>query len=264
VYLYTHLYAVNTDMDGLIGSHHCDTLGMNTPAHACISHLPNELLSEIFSQALDTNIYASNKLVHDGFRSYLMGVCRRWRDIVLSSPSFWTNYDVSVTQDAEYDSDDDPDVLPVPESLLEQILTKIDRCLSRSQQHPLNVKISIGFYAEDDDPLLLLFCSLSNRWRKLHIDCSSSNFPQEMVETLQGSLPALQDIGILGGTYYNGPEDLMKHAQSTWTFKCISPDFLGSPPAECIQDATMSLCTSSLNYLQDTRRLRRLKVPIGD
>ena len=56
---------------------------------AAINHLPTEILLFIFDLDVHSNPYPG--------RNYeLAAVCRRWRDVVLDSPSLWTTIHVTI------------------------------------------------------------------------------------------------------------------------------------------------------------------------
>jgi len=132
-----------------------DDLGPTT-----INRLPPELLSQIFTLCIQDPKYPEKPLHR------IVGVSRRWRDVVWNNPSFWTS--IKVTQ------------IQCKKSLKKQ--------LERSRKAFLDIWIGDWDYNEKDDALdkpraLLAAIFLhANRWRSLTIDTDSMS--TEFVESI--------------------------------------------------------------------------------
>ena len=118
-----------------------------------IGRLPDELLSYIYSLAMSSWNGALEDTYSDDYqaRMDLAMVSRRWRDIILNTPKFWTTIEVDPT-------------LPPPVTHLE-----------RNRNAPLNVVIRYPRVEHDDREIEQFLQSLSclissaHRWRSLVI-----------------------------------------------------------------------------------------------
>ena len=135
---------------------------------APIDRLPNELLVRILKLS-----------IHESCLE-LAGVSRRWRDVVLHSPSLWTT--IRVTKSMS--------------------LLKLKTHVSKSSELPLDIEIQLW-----TEPLLntvldvLIPCA--HRWRSLVIQCSGCSLIKNMLTTMGcTAYPSLTHLSIrnIGGS----------------------------------------------------------------
>ena len=116
---------------------------------AAINSLPTERL--LFILDLDTNTVHRDYLKR---KQELAGICRRWRDIILGSPLFWTTIHVAKSNSSS-------------------ILTHLER----SRGAPLDIPIQVTPWARlkilTIVPSLDIVTSCAHRWRSLLIDSDS-------------------------------------------------------------------------------------------
>ncbi|KAJ7845575.1 hypothetical protein B0H13DRAFT_2095143, partial [Mycena leptocephala] len=140
--------------------------------------LPPEILAEIFIHCLPTvQEFVTPDLTTTPL--ILCGICRRWRDVALSTPKLWTSLHV---QFSAYET--------------------VDFCqmwLSRARGAPLALSLEDDYWytsapAAFTDPLLTSIVGLSQQWQKLALgiggDLVNSILP------LQGTFPLLEKFSI--------------------------------------------------------------------
>ncbi|KAJ7148926.1 hypothetical protein C8R43DRAFT_1007669 [Mycena crocata] len=126
-----------------------------------IDRLPNELLSTIFISAIEQHCHdESNPFTTSP--TTISHICRRWRQVALSTGSLWTNI-----------------VLTFPTS--NEQLTRTLTWLGRSKTYPLDILMDFrdqewdweedthGFRWEDMEAVLRLLLPFSPRWRTIEL-----------------------------------------------------------------------------------------------
>jgi len=140
-----------------------------------IRSLPSELLELIF-----THIYTQNseKLCHLYHIPAVSQVCRKWRDVALSTPSMWC--DITL----------EPQALRLPPVVPRwkwrkpsECLVPLDLRIDRTRQHPLRVHISVSEVEHTTHPQFLKLLATSDRWTAVTI--MSLSFPSAIGKTLQ-------------------------------------------------------------------------------
>ncbi|KIK58222.1 hypothetical protein GYMLUDRAFT_171486, partial [Collybiopsis luxurians FD-317 M1] len=101
-----------------------------------IHRLPNELLLRAFRFACHQN-NLEVKIV-DAFS--VAAVCHRWRELAISCPALWSNFEVWIPS-GDPESED--------ESNVEHVQKRLDIFLSRSKAHPLTVTITASVPHEE-------------------------------------------------------------------------------------------------------------------
>ncbi|THU96894.1 hypothetical protein K435DRAFT_82603 [Dendrothele bispora CBS 962.96] len=136
--------------------------------------VPDDVLSEIFMHCLPETYNATRSLSE---APLLLGqVCRRWREVSLSTPRLWTSLHIVIPTDA------DPDVLC---SILESRRKGVEAWLGRSGVLPLSIsiysKFSSGCRRHPETiacirRLMDSFTRLSSRWRDVELRLSNECF----------------------------------------------------------------------------------------
>ncbi|KAL0570084.1 hypothetical protein V5O48_011878 [Marasmius crinis-equi] len=150
------------------------------PIHA----MPSEILTMIFGYLCEENVLSTNKA--PGAVQHLSMVCGRWRDIVDSAPSLWSNIRIdfrSWTKDF-------------------QCLTEMtERFLKKSGNHPL--RLSFLFPAGDLSegregayPALHSLVANCERWKSLSLRVAPAHFPSDIFRPVRGRLPLLTSLSL--------------------------------------------------------------------
>ncbi|KZP14990.1 hypothetical protein FIBSPDRAFT_833602, partial [Athelia psychrophila] len=166
---------------------------------AVLSHLrriPAEIMAEIFIHSLPKFPFKFSP--HDP-PFVLERVCKRWKDIVRSTPAMWSCISVD-TQKQRQDSN----------------LQIISTCLARSAAHPLLISFKSQLFDDDDDDdasdthseqVLALLTAQCERWHTVHIE-----LPWRLVDRLlvvKGRIPLLHDLH-LSTTAYGIEDDYLE------------------------------------------------------
>ena len=163
-----------------------------------IRRLPNELLSEIllYSSGGRVNVSSPKSDIWKFER-----VCKKWRDISLSS-EIWSSIDVSL----------ECIMAPWnPGTTIEMVAQLAELCLRRSRDRSLSVKFEeIGSPVNFKD-IFDLFSAYSNRWEELFL--SLSMLPTEKSPILDYGLTRLNFLRFSGAYKGSTPLDTFKHAQ---------------------------------------------------
>ncbi|KZP32563.1 hypothetical protein FIBSPDRAFT_1036716 [Athelia psychrophila] len=138
---------------------------------------PAEILSEIFIHALPPPHLRLSKL-HAPL--LLQGVCRRWRDVVQSTPAVWSY--IYLDFDRRNYSDDD------------RCFEFLSTCLSRSGQYPLSISLKARMWppAQSGDRVLALLTAQCERWHTVHLQGQSSMLSQ--LSKVKGRLSSLHSV----------------------------------------------------------------------
>ncbi|KAL4070312.1 hypothetical protein J3A83DRAFT_4188377 [Scleroderma citrinum] len=148
---------------------------------ASIDRLPNELLLRIFEHCIDVSVLEFPSVdMHRYCKGALAAVSRRWRDVVLYSPSLWTTIKVTPTWSRSL----------------------VKAHVARSSQSLLEVEICSwkdGPIQETLLPLLDVLIPCAHRWRSLVIrsDVSSDYINASLERINQATYPSLTHISIL-------------------------------------------------------------------
>ena len=168
-----------------------------------INALPVEVLDNVFAQFVNSHPPARSYLAALGFSPpvRLTHVCRRWREVAVSSPRLWTRI---VLWD-RYGG------VAYSKELLEQDLLVLDTFTARSARLPLELFIlhdyrsasrSIAVLTEYEsvlhNRLIPAICSVVQRCRTIHID--EDNLEEEKTRALImdaiKSSPAIEDLSV--------------------------------------------------------------------
>ncbi|KAF7972899.1 hypothetical protein HWV62_12072 [Athelia sp. TMB] len=141
-----------------------------------LRRLPAEILSDIFIRALPP---FPCKLKSSEIPILLELVCRRWRDVVRSTPALWSRIELDYAHKNT-----------VHQSAI------ASTCLARSIQHPLTISLtSSGIYVPPDwvHPTLALIVAQCERWRTVQLDFLPLYAIEELAEA-KGRLPLLERL----------------------------------------------------------------------
>ncbi|KAI5988257.1 hypothetical protein EDC04DRAFT_2819371, partial [Pisolithus marmoratus] len=144
-----------------------------------INYLPTELLVRILSFLLIRSGEVPSQFPTQ--RKNLAGVSRLWRDIILNTPSFWS--DIVLTNDSD------------TKSLLTQ--------LKRSCEYPLDITIQ-STSRDNPDTLLDILIPSTSRWRSLSVQGFTGDVLRGIICKLDRlEFPRLEDVFIsLAGHSY--------------------------------------------------------------
>lgn len=134
-----------------------------------INRLPSELISKIFEIASEDQ---------DGAIVLLSHVCRDWRHIALSSPRAWSKVLVDLSPSSTH-----------PQA------SKALAYLARSGACPLDIRL-ITSNACPSDVIPALYETFP-RWRTFSFDCSSSGISSEVIKSLAGHAPVLEELRLV-------------------------------------------------------------------
>ncbi|KAJ7762478.1 hypothetical protein B0H16DRAFT_515485 [Mycena metata] len=145
--------------------------------HDALNHLPPEIVSEIFIQFLP--LYPEAPPLSGSLSPLLLGqICRRWREIALSTPKLWR----AIQFELEYGDFEKQDMHA----------ELLDAWLSRSGHCPLALSLT-GFVGSNFFRSALLYC---RRWEHVEICIPFENL--HLIQHLE--MPLLQELRI-------GPRD---------------------------------------------------------
>ncbi|KAK7047136.1 hypothetical protein VNI00_006801 [Paramarasmius palmivorus] len=161
----------------------------------CAGHL--QIQSEEDSHTA-TPLVTKDSLIPKEMPWVLGQVCLSWRSLVLSTPELWTTVSIRVRH---------------PESVRRSISSNVLRLglqLDRSQNHPLTVTIYCPkvdgshntynyrdgeYILDENNPLLVLLCACSRRWRHLRLEGHIETMLARMTY-VGGLLPELESLTI--------------------------------------------------------------------
>jgi hypothetical protein len=152
-----------------------------------VRFLPPELLGEIFRYCLPQDYDES------GARKAVMlpsHVCKRWRDVALSTPALWTNI-----------------VLHVTDKTLESQTALVTDWVSRSGNLPLSFTLQ---GQENVLPIMAVLFQHCARWQ--HINLSVSLETLQCLEAANGRLQRLETLGINGCDSLSWVEQILESA----------------------------------------------------
>ena len=142
-----------------------------------IELIPDEILTAILECA------CHNDPVHP-FHDLLLAVCRKWRKIVLHTPSFWSVLHLS------------------PSNNPDNILRYLDIHLERSKKYPLDIHLRCYWHPRITKVIFDRIIPHSERWRSLVIDTPTDIFSH--LENVPG--PSLEVVKICYFSRENAPQ----------------------------------------------------------
>ncbi|KAJ7659173.1 hypothetical protein DFH06DRAFT_1297325 [Mycena polygramma] len=146
-----------------------------------VSTLPNEVVSEVFLHTLPTwDLYADP--LNRGLQSSLLlgGICRKWREISISTPSLWTRIEIWLDNVASHDNK----------------LRLLDIWLTRSRACPLFITIMADGRLDARDrfscrAFVEAIVPHCGRWDTLHLTVPFRDLP-----LLRGKWPMLRELAL--------------------------------------------------------------------
>lgn len=179
-----------------------------------INRLPPETLTEIFSHTLSSGVRFM--LCSPKFKSPISSpwalslVCRSWKTLVYSTPSFWSSLSIDFVAASEVCRRREIDIQRVG-TLTEALIRAFQNSLLRSRDHPLHISIisDSDFTAIQFLPQVLLLClEHCKRWEGAYLefwcDMLDLRFPN-LLEVLEKdcsgnkrSFPRLRNISLKG------------------------------------------------------------------
>jgi hypothetical protein len=125
----------------------------------------------------------TQKMFRIGSSPWAVGqACRRWRDIVLETPTLWTHIDIDIT-----DSDADKS--------FERACTVLKMYLERSRDASLHIRIryeSVYDHDAGDHPVLDLLIGQSHRWYAAELWISVPEY--QLLDAVNGHVPRLHAL----------------------------------------------------------------------
>lgn len=191
---------------------------MDGPKTPNIDTLPDELLTEVFTFALDEKD-KWNVPPTDGTELpwIVARVSSRWRSVALSQPSLWSTISVLLTRS--------PHTLSI-----------VQECLRRSRSYPLDINFEFENWSSPADPFISLFVAECMRWRSFHFDYYQPIDPdpqpklpvttfEEYLAPVHGRLPLLEALSVRSQSF---------NAQTTFSIAPrLSSIRLGQPAPKC-------------------------------
>ncbi|KAJ7493170.1 hypothetical protein B0H11DRAFT_951134 [Mycena galericulata] len=139
--------------------------------------LPNEIVSEIFSHVLP--VYPGCPPAVSP--TLLSSVCRKWREIALSTPNLWRA--ISIT-------------IPMDSHIFESKWRLLETWLARSRKSPLSINLADDRHAEALDseiaPFIQAILPHCNRWEYLSLLVADP----DVFSLIQGDMPLLRHLQI--------------------------------------------------------------------
>ncbi|KAL0564002.1 hypothetical protein V5O48_018055 [Marasmius crinis-equi] len=169
------------------------------PNHSLLSpihRLPPEILTEIFA-ILCVTVLISPQEIPDIMS--ISQVCCLWREIVLSTPLLWSDFEVTSRYYACSSSG------KVQEDI-EEMSALIDRVrlfLERSRNVPLTLTLSIEVGGAKMQELLSILLESADRWKDL--DIRALYFRRPVLELLSRHLSSLQSLALTYNTLNTDP-----------------------------------------------------------
>ncbi|KAJ7493172.1 hypothetical protein B0H11DRAFT_951179 [Mycena galericulata] len=137
--------------------------------------LPNEIVSEIFTRVLPVYPLCPPAISP----TLLSSVCRKWRDVALSTPTLWRAISIRI---------------PVHPHISK--LPLLETWLARSQSCPLSISLADNRYAEASDsemaPFIQAILPHCNRWEYLSLLVADP----DAFSQIQGDMPLLRHLQI--------------------------------------------------------------------
>ncbi|KAJ3749497.1 hypothetical protein DFH05DRAFT_685292 [Lentinula detonsa] len=202
-----------------------------------IHHLPNEILTRIFTFACDKNHLYRSPSSPLSFTLNLSAVCSRWRASCLSCSELWANFKVTIYSGFN-------------ERYLCQLEYILDIFLERSKPQPLTIHIEM--FGSMEHPLLRKLTRCSTRWREIILDAPC--YSDTMFPCLSGlQLPELRSACI-GKQPVDQPVmslDLFTAAPKLRTLGSLSRElaWTDTAPLSQITHLTYSPCFANLHQV---------------
>ncbi|KAK1229931.1 hypothetical protein PQX77_007030 [Marasmius sp. AFHP31] len=232
--LQARIYALNSQK-----RHSKSTMDLCQSLLSPIYRMPPEILEMVFAFACEKN---DLKPSVPPPAVQLSMVCGRWREIVLSSPNFWSTISINFTEWkwSSYSA-----------------LTAITRFFVQ-QSNPSLLQVSLTFPQHEIDPgalpSLINLTQQSTRWQRLSLEFHDPFFPVFVLRGIRSHLPALESLRVIRRSYEASSQtlsfDFFDACPSLHTLD-ISPEILpnprnsvGPPPLPLEQIKTLRLDSS--------------------
>jgi hypothetical protein len=192
-----------------------------------IRRVPADILTTIFLLCFESEI--EPKMVACQPPLLFTCVCRRWRELVISTPSFWTNIQIEIPDYPSYYSyqscfmsytnEQEKELLDVEDEVGAAVVLELTRAmwqrrvervaqlgalwLERGQESPLTVSITITVYQEPLSALasktvgdlMSLICKHAFRWKHITL-CSYMPLPAELLAVKASQVTQLYTLFI--------------------------------------------------------------------
>ncbi|KAJ7498019.1 hypothetical protein B0H11DRAFT_830070 [Mycena galericulata] len=203
--------------------------------------LPNEIVFSIFTRVLPVYPRCPPAISP----TLLSSVCRKWREIALSTPTLWRAISISISM--------------YPHINIESRLPLLEAWLARSQSRPLSISLADNWYAEASDsemaPFIQAILPHCNRWEYLSLLVADP----DAFSPIHGDMPLLRHlrIGVTPGTMTNtnlDPVVLFQQAPRLQTVTLLTslPPEITLPWAQLTrlmaQDADPDMCSRFLEH----------------
>ncbi|KAJ7196852.1 hypothetical protein GGX14DRAFT_672117 [Mycena pura] len=158
-------------------------VGRHRGVTSAVRQLPNEILLEIFTHSINTELPSSSKNALSG----IIRVCARWRAVALASPSLWRHFvfdrSLSYLQSGEK----------------AKLLRQTSLQLQRSRQTPLSVHLT-GYRIEQE--LLDTLLARSSRWQSATLRIAPSDYDQLFTSRADFTILKELTLSFNGDSYY--------------------------------------------------------------
>ncbi|KAF9257758.1 hypothetical protein L218DRAFT_935524 [Marasmius fiardii PR-910] len=151
-----------------------------------VHKIPSELLGKIFSFTADLSTtedpFQTPSSLHPTSTPWVLSqVCQPWRKLVLGDPRLWSRLSLALPHRAS-------------PPFLQREVYRLNLQLHRSADLSLDVIAMTQNSKEDMNPLLLLLCSQSQRWKTLHIELDDKDAPT--LSLIRNHLPLLEFLHV--------------------------------------------------------------------
>lgn len=156
-------------------------------AGATVRYLPTEILKEIFEHTVVVDSKGRILSLDTKNGPWLpSNVCKRWREVALTSPALWVNIGLVVPRIDQF-------------AFRHSFLLGIQ--LARSANMPLSVEIDYSLSQNEESsalmhPYIIALVPTTLRWRRLHLRATTSAFTS--LKSSLGLLPNLEEVFVRG------------------------------------------------------------------
>ncbi|KAF8311516.1 hypothetical protein DL93DRAFT_2157230 [Clavulina sp. PMI_390] len=209
---------------------HCQPAAASSPArmivdekeqqHSWINFLPDELILTIFHHLRKHHDWTNLAMLQSSVT--VSQVCSRWRAIALEASLLWSEI-----------------VFRIPpmrdRRLTERAHTRMETCLQRSRNHPLNIHMDLFSYDRDSTHDIMDKFVFPNLWRCHIVEVTVSNgHPAYAIFPLLGDLSSIQSLGVVLQSDFGQEDD-----KESWNILVSDLAPTGFAPKRLRLDATV-------------------------
>ncbi|KAL0569043.1 hypothetical protein V5O48_012928 [Marasmius crinis-equi] len=169
-----------------------------------IHGLPTEILTAIFAIHC-VSVSTSTRGIPDIIS--ISQVCRLWREIILSTPLLWSDFEVTSPRPTSWEIDEDIQGMSA-------LIRKVRLFLERSRNVPLTLTLSLRAWGMQE--LLSTLVESAERWKSL--DIGSVDFHHPVLQPLSRRLSSLQSLALNCNHWWSSdgpfPITLFEHCEA--------------------------------------------------